>query len=128
MYCSDLRRTARTAAIAFGDRGLPILHDRRLRECDYGSLTRRPTAEIEALRDASVLQPFPGGESYAQATARIAAWLDEIRRVEVDGTLVAVGHRATYYAFEHLLRGRPLREAVLAPWEWRPGWTYDLRK
>lgn len=40
--CSDLQRAYRTAEIAFTDRRIPILRDRRLRECDYGDFTRRP--------------------------------------------------------------------------------------
>jgi broad specificity phosphatase PhoE len=47
IYSSDLRRAVRTAEIAFGDRGLPIVQDRRLRECDYGRLTRQPGAALD---------------------------------------------------------------------------------
>ena len=50
VFCSDLMRSFRTAEIAFGDRSLPIARDERLRECDYGALTRCPTTEIEQKR------------------------------------------------------------------------------
>src|SRR5215510_13708480 len=46
VFCSDLSRSYRTAEIAFGDRSLPIIRDARLRECDYGDLTRWPTSAI----------------------------------------------------------------------------------
>ncbi|HLE78428.1 MAG TPA: histidine phosphatase family protein, partial [bacterium] len=36
VFCSDLRRAYRTAEIAFGGRGIPIIKDSRLRELDYG--------------------------------------------------------------------------------------------
>jgi hypothetical protein len=66
VYCSALSRSFRTAEIAFGDRSLPIVRDARLRECDYGDLTRRPTPEIEQRRARHVEDPFPNGESYLQ--------------------------------------------------------------
>jgi broad specificity phosphatase PhoE len=66
VFCSDLARAFRTAEIAFSDRALPIVRDARLRECDYGNLTRRPTLEIEAQRALHLATPFPNGESYQQ--------------------------------------------------------------
>ncbi len=39
-------------------------------------------------------------------------------------TVLVIGHRATFYALEHLLRHIPLREAMTSPWHWQPGWTY----
>lgn len=76
VYTSDLERAWRTAELAFGPAGKPR-RDPRLRECDYGALTRRPSAEIDAERLARIDEPFPGGESYREATGRIRSWLDE---------------------------------------------------
>jgi broad specificity phosphatase PhoE len=47
IYCPDHRRAIDTAAIAFGARDMPIIHDQRLRECDYGAMTRFPLADVE---------------------------------------------------------------------------------
>src|SRR4026207_251335 len=58
VFCSDLTRSFRTAEIAFGDRSLPIVRDARLRECNYGDLTRRPTSEIESQRLQHLDEPF----------------------------------------------------------------------
>lgn len=123
VYASDLRRSWRTADIAFTGTGVEIVRDRRLRECDYGELTRRPAAAIDALRARAVTEPFPGGESYEQATARVAAWLEDVRRGS-HGRVLVIGHRATHYALEHLVRGVPLMEAVTRPFEWQRGWIY----
>jgi broad specificity phosphatase PhoE len=124
IYCSDLTRAARTAEIAFGDRGLPIVRDGRLRECDYGDLTRQPSIALDP-RESFIDTPFPGGESLRQVVDRVAAWLSDARRAHADAaTILVIGHRAPFYAFEHLLRGVPLRAAVTAPWVWEPGWTY----
>src|SRR6185437_11231716 len=46
VFTSDLRRSVETAQIAFGDTGMPILHDWRLRESDFGTRNGSPAAEI----------------------------------------------------------------------------------
>ncbi|MDP1570247.1 MAG: histidine phosphatase family protein [Vicinamibacterales bacterium] len=126
VVASDLVRAWRTAEIAFGGR-VPIERDARLRECDYGTLTRRPTEEVDRWRPRAIDEPFPGGESYRQATARVAALVDELaRRPGLSGPVMLIGHRATHYALRSLLDGVPLEEAVLAPWAWQPGWIYQV--
>ena len=126
IFTSDLQRAWHTAEIAFGERGLPIFADPRLRECDYGTLSRQPTIEIEPLRAAYLTEPFPDGESYEQVVARVRSWLDEIVRPYAGRTILVIGHRATFFALEHLIAGVPLLEAIEAPWRWEPGWTYRI--
>jgi broad specificity phosphatase PhoE len=120
---SDLRRAWRTALLAFGE-AVPLRRDARLRECDYGSLTRQPARDIEEVRLRHLAVPFPGGESYADAVERVERLLVEIAERD-HPMLLIIGHRATFYALEHLLRGRPLAEVVAAPWCWKAGWCYD---
>jgi broad specificity phosphatase PhoE len=128
VFCSDLIRAFRTAEIAFGDRALPILRDARLRECDYGAFTRRPTLEIEERRVLHLATPFPNGESYEQVVARVSAWLSETTTEFAGRTVLVIGHRATFYALEHLIRHISLHDAVTATWHWQAGWTYrDVR-
>lgn len=127
VFSSDLSRSFRTAEIAFGDGSLPIIRDARLRECDYGDLTRRPTSEIEQRRVMHLVDPFPNGESYQQVVDRVSGWLGEAMRHIDAGTVLMIGHRATFYALEHLLNHVTLHEAVTSPWIWQPGWTYHLR-
>ena len=124
VFSSDLARGIRTAEIAFGDRGIPLIRDRRLRECHYGALTRRPTAEIEAHRVEHVTTPYPDGESLEQVAHRVAAWLQETALAFAGQSIAVVGHRATYYALEHLLAGIPLAHVVAASWRWQAGWVY----
>lgn len=127
VFCSDLTRSFRTAEIAFADRPFLIVRDARLRECNYGDLTRWPTLEIEQQRVRHLLDPFPNGESYQQVVSRVAEWLGETVINFDSRTILVIGHRATFYALEHLLKGVTLREAVTSPWAWQPGWSYDLR-
>jgi broad specificity phosphatase PhoE len=125
VFCSDLRRSYRTAEIAFAQRTVPIVRDARLRECNYGSLTRRPASEIEARRADAIANRFPDGESYAEATARVATCLAAIAR-DYNGPALMIGHRATFHALEHLLGRVPLTQTIEAAWKWQPGWVYEL--
>jgi probable phosphoglycerate mutase len=127
VFCSDLLRSFRTAEIAFRNRSVPIVRDARLRECDYGDLTRRPMSEIEQRRPLHLVNPFPHGESYQQVVDRVSGWLGEALQDIDAGTVLVIGHRATYYAFEHLINRVSLHTAVTAPWTWQPGWNYHVR-
>ncbi len=125
VYCSDLRRATETARIAFGGRSLPTLEDQRLRECDYGELTRAPRAVVDAARPGCIERPFPGGESYNNVAARMRAFLDQLAGERDGQAVVVVGHRATQDCLEHLARGAPLADVVTRRREWQPGWEYE---
>ena len=128
VVCSDSRRASRTAELAFLGRGIPIIRDARLRECDYGALTRDPSSEVEARRVDHITTPFLDGESYEDATRRVGQWLAEAARTYAGGRIIVIGHRATFYALEHLINGIPLRDVITAPWQWQPGWSYTLSR
>jgi broad specificity phosphatase PhoE len=80
VFCSDLRRAAETAVIAFAGRGLPIVQDPRLREVDLGEFTGQPRAVVRAEMLRRVDAPFPGGESMRQAAHRIRQFLRDVIR------------------------------------------------
>lgn len=72
-------------------------------------------------------KPFPNGESYLDTSRRMKAFLQDLLK-EYDGkTILIVGHRATQYGLEQWIKGLPLKEAVLQPWQWQPGWRYELK-
>lgn len=125
IFCSDLRRSYETAEIAFAGRNIPIIKDTRLRECDYGDLTRHHSAEVESQKGDRIAVPFPNGESYEQCAARMKNFLDDLKKNYEGKCILIIGHRATQYGLEHWLNGVPLKEAVTAPWHWQPGWTYS---
>ena len=126
VVCSDLQRSYCTAEIAFAQRDIPIIRDARLRECDYGTFTRRPAPAVEREHPHGITVPFPGGESYGQAAARVRSVLEDLMGYYSGQRIMLVGHRATQYALEHWLNGVPLEQAVVAPFKWQPGWTYRL--
>jgi 2,3-bisphosphoglycerate-dependent phosphoglycerate mutase len=128
VFTSDLRRAVETAEIAFGSGTMPILLDWRLRECDYGERNGAPAETHGHHRAAHIDEPFPGGESWRQAIARVARFLEDMT-LRWDGTRVLViGHVATRWALDHYLNDVPLEELVTRDFEWQEGWEYGLNR
>ncbi len=128
VFCSDLQRATETAQIAFAGKDIPIITDRRLRECNYGDLTRRPSAEVKSIKTQHIEIPFPNGQSYQETTDSMRQFLHELWSKYDGQKVLIIGHAATQYALEHLLKGVSLKDAIEAPWAWQPGWTYYLEK
>jgi broad specificity phosphatase PhoE len=126
VYASDLRRAVETAEIAFGGSGIRVLHDARLRECDYGRLNGASVEQVTAVRRQHVDVPFPGGESYRQVVDRTRAFLDEVVARHDGEQIVVIAHSANRWALDHLVNGEPLEELVRAPFAWEPGWIYRV--
>ena len=122
VVASDLWRAVETAAIAFEGSGIPLRVDWRLRECDYGRLTAMPRTVLDEQRVRRVDEPWPGGESWRQAVARVSSFLDEVRGKRV----LLIGHVATRWALDHRVNGRPLEELAAEEFDWKPGWEYEL--
>ena len=127
VFCSDLARAVETAAIAFEGTGLPVLLDWRLRECDYGSLNGTSAAEMHAHRAEHLDQPYPGGESWRQATARVGRFLADLPLRWSGRRVLVVGHVATRWGLEIALLGTPLEELAGREFDWQPGWEYSAR-
>lgn len=123
--CSDLQRSYLTAELAFVDRKIPIIRDRRLRECDYGDWTRRPRIEVAKERRHRINTPFPNGESYQLVATRITSFLQDLLRDHDGKNVLIIGHRATHDCLEHLLNGVPLEETVAWPRR-EPARSYSL--
>lgn len=126
ILCSDLQRSYKTAELAFGAR-FPVIRDKRLRECDYGDLTRQPSAIVDAQKPKRISNPFPNGESYEQTAGRMKSFLTDLLKDFGHKRVMIIGHRATQYGLEHWINHIPIQEAVTAPWKWQPGWTYELK-
>ncbi|MFA5076793.1 MAG: histidine phosphatase family protein [Patescibacteria group bacterium] len=116
IFCSDLQRSYQTAAIAFTGRNIPIIKDSRLRECNYGDLTRQPKKEIGSVQAKYITQPFPNGESYQQTTERLQSFLNELLQNYSGKKVLIIGHRATQYGLAYLVKKIPLEEVVTPSW------------
>ncbi len=126
VFCSDLDRAVETARIAFGPRGLPIFHDWRLRECNYGMLNGTAVARLEVERTRHLQDAWSGGESYLDVVARVRSFLHDLPARFADERIVVIGHSATKWALDHILEGTPLEELVEGSFRWQPGWLYTL--
>lgn len=127
IFCSDLQRSYKTGQIAFGDQ-YPIIQDKRLRECDYGNMTRAPKADIQARRAQALHEPYPHGESFEDTSQRMKEFLQDLWQNYDNKAVMIIGHRATQYGLDRWIKDKSLKDAVLAPWQWQPGWQYELIK
>jgi broad specificity phosphatase PhoE len=124
VFSSDLRRAVDTVELA----GLAAPHfaDWRLRECNYGELNGAPVDALDP-RIERVHEPFPGGQSYDDVVELTRSFLADVKRWYDHATVLVVAHSANRWALEHLLGSRaPMAELIVAPFNWQPGWEYEL--
>jgi alpha-ribazole phosphatase/probable phosphoglycerate mutase len=126
VFASDLGRAVETARIAFAESATPLFLDWRLRECDYGALNGQPAADLHRDRRDYLDLPYPGGESWRQAIARVGRFLPDLRLRWAGARVLVIGHVATRWAFDHLLDGVALEELIMADFGWREGWEYQI--
>ncbi len=124
VFTSDLRRAVETAEIAFADTDVPILHDWRLRECNYGTGNGMPAIELHHDRSTHLDHPYPGGESWSQAIDRVGWFVRDLRVSSDQCRVLVIGHVATRWGLQHHLDGRPLADLMAEGFEWRLGWEY----
>lgn len=128
VFTSDLQRAVDTAASAFPDS--PRHADQRLRECNYGLLTRTANKALEAASHGYINTPFPGGESYTDVENRLRSFLADIAAPFQGKGIAIVAHRAPQLALDVLLRDKTWEQAFREDWRrsggegWRPGWPY----
>lgn len=126
VFVSDLARAVETAEIAFGDRGIPIYRDARLRECNYGTLNGMPVAQLVSERRRHIARPYPDGQSYRQVVAQTRDFLAKLAANWADRRVVVIAHSANRWALDHLLTGAALEDLVDTPFGWQEGWRYML--
>ncbi len=128
VFVSDLQRAVETARIAFQNAGTPIFFDWRLRECNYGALNGHPAALVHGERRKYLDEPYPNGESWRQAVARVNRFFSDIELLRAHARILLIGHVATRWACEHYLNGVVLEDLVEAEFVWQEGWEYRLGK
>ena len=96
IFSSPLKRARRTAELANGRIGVPILTDERLMEINFGTYegTSRLTADFLLIRN-SFAGRFPEGESTCMVIQRIFNFLDEIKAAYPEKTILIVTHNVT---------------------------------
>ena len=126
VFSSDLARAVETASIAFDGSGIPLLYDWRLRECDYGQLNGMSAAEMHRGRVRHLDRPYPGGESWRQAVARVGRFLADLPSRWDGQRVLVIGHVATRWGLDHFIGGAALEDLIGQDFAWREGWEYRL--
>jgi len=130
VFCSDLQRAHNSAKLAW-DGIYPIIPDQRLRECNYGKLNGTSSTIVEPMQEEEcITNRFPEGESYEDVKARIADFLEFLKK-NYDGKNVAiVAHKTPQLSLDVLIKGKTWKQALAEDWRktksWKPGWTYNL--
>ncbi len=129
VFCSDLKRAVDSAKLTF-EGVVPIISDKRLRECNYGKYNCQPSSIVEPMQEKYITENFPNGESYEDVKIRIADFLKFLKE-NYDGKGVAiVSHKAPQFALEVLLKNKTWKQAFAEDWRktksWQPGWEYEL--
>ena len=130
VFCSDLKRAVTSAKLTW-EGVYQIIQDARLRECNYGTLNGASSDIVDrVIEEEYIEKPFPEGESYEDVKARVADFLEFLKK-NYDGKEVAiVSHKAPQLAIEVLLNGKTWQEALAQDWrkthKWQPGWEYEV--
>jgi len=130
VFCSDLKRAVHSAELTFRDI-FSIIHDDRLRECNYGDFNGKPSEIVEPMQEKCIIKRFPSGESYEDVKTRIADFLEFLKK-DYDGKSVAiVAHKAPQLALDVILRGKTWEQVFTEDWRktesWQPGWQYTIQ-
>jgi len=126
IFVSDLKRAVQTVEVAFAGTDVPVLKDWRLRECDYGQLNGAAALEVHRDRRGYLNLPYPGGESWQQATERVGRFLSDLPVRWEGQRILVVGHTATRLGLQRFLGGEDLEDLVTADFVWQEGWEYTL--
>lgn len=121
IFASDLGRAVETAVIAYGDLPVDLRLDWRLRECNYGALNGAPVEELDRVRRQHVNNPFPQGESYVDVVLRMRSFLRDLKEDCSLRSALIIGHSATRWSLDNILRGVPLEKLVSSPFAWQEG-------
>jgi probable phosphoglycerate mutase len=114
VYTSPNARARETAAPLAARHGLEPRPAPALDELDYGAWTGRPFAELAGdpvwrrYNAARSLTRIPGGETMAEAQARLVGFVEWAREAYPDAAVAAVGHADPLRALLCFLLGLPL--------------------
>lgn len=131
VFCSDLKRAVHSAKLLFEGRGIQIVEDVRLRECNYGEYNAQSSEIVEPMQEENVTKSFPNGESCEDVKTRLSNFVTYLKN-EYDGKIVAVvAHKMPQLALDVLLKGKSWEMAFADDWRkrkaWQPGWEYIIK-
>ncbi len=124
---SDLKRAVDSAIYTFKDIK-EILHDERIRECNYGDLNGSDTSLVKY--EDHIDEPFSNGESLKDVENRVRNFCNYLLENYNGKTVALVAHKAPQLALEVITKKITWNEAIANDWRktksWQPGWIYEL--
>jgi broad specificity phosphatase PhoE len=128
VFCSDLKRAYESAKLTW-DGIYQIVPDARLRECNYGDFNGASSEIVEPMQEEEcIIKPFPNGESYEDVKARVADFLDFLKKNYNGKHVAIVAHKAPQIVLDVLLKDKTWNQALAEDWRktkaWQPGWRY----
>lgn len=124
---SDLKRAVDSANYVFGDKK-EILHDARIRECNYGDLNGQNKSFV--VEENHIEEPFPNGESLIDVEERLRDFCKYLLENFQGKTVALVAHKAPQLALEVITKNKTWEEAIREDWrkqnKWQPGWRYEI--
>ena len=125
---SDLQRAIDSANYTF-EGTKEIMHDERIRECNYGDLNGKDTALVKY--EDHISAPFPNGESLQDVEKRVKNFCNYLLENYDGKTVALVAHKAPQLALEVITKGISWEEAIEKDWRktksWQPGWEYIVQ-
>ncbi len=125
---SDLKRAIDSAEYTFKDIK-EILHDNRIRECNYGDFNGKDTSLVNYEEHINI--PFPNGESLQEVENRVKDFCNYLLEKYNEKTIALVAHKAPQLALEVITKNITWKEAIDNDWRktksWKPGWTYIIK-
>ena len=124
---SDLKRAIDSAQYVFKDLK-EILHDKRIRECNYGDLNGQDSYLVKY--EEHIESPFPNGESLKDVEKRLRDFCAFLLENYNEKTVALVAHKAPQLALDVITKNITWEQAIEQDWRktknWQPGWTYQI--
>ena len=124
---SDLKRAIDSAEYIFKDIK-EIVHDKRIRECNYGDLNGQDTSLVKY--EEHIESKFPNGESLKDVEKRLRSFCNYLLENYDGKTIALVAHKAPQLALEVITKNISWEEAIDNDWRktksWQSGWVYKI--
>lgn len=124
---SDLKRAIDSAENIFKE-SKEIMHDKRIRECNYGDLNGKDSFLVKYEEHIDI--KFPNGESLKDVEERVRDFCNYLLENYDGKTVALVAHKAPQLALEVITKNISWEEAIDKDWRktksWQPGWEYEI--
>ncbi|NMB48686.1 class I tRNA ligase family protein [Candidatus Kuenenbacteria bacterium] len=132
VFCSDLDRARETAKVVFGESGVEIIADPRLRECNYGDLNGHHERDFNSDEKYYIEHRHPNGENAYDVEKRVREFLDEILEKYAGKKIAIVAHMYPQRAIDVITNSKTWDEAIDSDWRknkaWQAGWHYEYNQ